>query len=148
MPVKIKIDIQEGGKKSQYIVESSSFTKVKEEIINHLNNYRPETYEPSSMEHSSTFKPEYLPNWLLGININDLTQKEKVLLLLKNNHSDHWVRSQDLRIEYNEIFGEDIKLSSLSTYLARYFDEGALERRGSRAQREYRLPERAAALGI
>jgi hypothetical protein len=144
MPVKIKIEIHEREKKTQYSVESISFAKVKEEILNLLNNYRPETYEPPTISHGSTFKPEYLPDWLVGINTNDLSQKEKVFLLLKKNHPDHWVRSQDLRAEYNEIFGEDIKLSSLSTYLARYYDEGTLERRGSRAQREYKLSESAA----
>ncbi len=148
MAAKIKIEIHEGGKKSQYIVEASSFSKVKEDIINHLNNYRPETFESSSLEHSSTFKPEFLPSWLLGVNITDLSQKEKVLLILKNNHSDHWVRSQDLKVEYNEIFGEDIKLSSLSTYLARHHDEGALRRRGSRAQREYRLTQEVGLLDV
>ncbi len=148
MAAKIKIEIHEGGKKSQYIVEASSFSKVKDDIINHLNNYRPETFESPSLERSSTFKPEFLPNWLLGITITDLSQKEKVLLILKNNHSDHWVRSQDLKVEYNEIFGEDIKLSSLSTYLARHYDEGALRRRGSRAQREYRLPQELGLLDI
>ncbi len=141
MAAKIKINIQEGGKKTQYSFEANSFSKVKDEAIIHLNNYSPESFDPPAVERGATFKPEFIPDWLLGINIEELSQKEKVLLILKNSHPDHWVRSQDLRTEYKEIFGEDIKLSSLSTYLARYHDEGALKRRGSRAQREYRLPQ-------
>ncbi len=150
MVVRIKIEIQEGGKKTQYSVEATSFNKVKEDAITHISNYRPETFDALAEHEQATpeFKPEYLPTWLLGTNLTDLSQKEKVFLILRNNHANQWVKSQDLKVEYRDIFGEEIKLSSLSTYLARYHVEGALERKGSRAQREYMLPEGAAAMGV
>lgn len=83
---------------------------------------------------------EALPDWLSGYDVSSLSQKDKVFALLKNNHAGEWVRSQDVQKEYEIIFGEKIKLSSLSTYLARFHVHGALERKGSRAQREYKLP--------
>ncbi len=82
-------------------------------------------------------------NWLSRYDIDRMTQKEKLLLLLRHNHAGEWVRSQDIQEEYEILFGERIKLSSLSTYLARFYEAGILQRRGSRAQWEYRLPEAA-----
>jgi hypothetical protein len=80
-----------------------------------------------------------LPSWL-DESPEGLTQKDKVFLLLKHGHLDSWVRSQDIQKEYEIVYGDEIQLSSVSTYLARYFNQGYLERRGSRAQREYKLP--------
>lgn len=85
-------------------------------------------------------KPEVRSSWLSSYDVSSLSQKDKVFALLKNNHAGEWVRSQDVQKEYEIIFGEKIKLSSLSTYLARFHVGGALERKGSRAQREYKLP--------
>ena len=78
-------------------------------------------------------------SWLGKYDLEDLTQMEKVFLLLKHNHEKGWVKSQDLKEEYELMYGERIKLSSLSTYLARLYEKGTLERKGSRAQREYRM---------
>ncbi len=78
-------------------------------------------------------------SWLGKYDLEDLTQMEKVFLLLKHNHEKGWVKSQDLKEEYEIMYGERIKLSSLSTYLARLHEKGTLERKGSRAQRVYRM---------
>lgn len=78
-------------------------------------------------------------SWLGKYNLDDLTQIEKAFLLLKHNHEKGWVKSQDLKAEYEIMYGERIKLSSLSTYLARLYEKGSLERKGSRAQRVYRM---------
>ncbi|NOZ76439.1 MAG: hypothetical protein GXO65_01925, partial [Euryarchaeota archaeon] len=77
-----------------------------------------------------------LPSWL-NQDPHGLTQKEKVFLLLKHGHPDSWVRSQDIQKEYEIVYGEDIQLSSVSTYLSRYYNDGQLQRRGNRAQWEY-----------
>ena len=84
-------------------------------------------------------------SWLGKYDLEDLTQMEKVFLLLKHNHEKGWVKSQDLKEEYELMYGERIKLSSLSTYLARLYEKGTLERKGSRAQREYRMSAPSAA---
>lgn len=87
-------------------------------------------------------------SWLSGYDLENLTQKEKVFLLLKYNHPGQWVRSQELQKEYEIVYGEGIKLSSLSTYLARFYEKGTLERRGTRAQREYMLTTSADVLNL
>jgi len=79
-------------------------------------------------------------DWLSSYELSSLSQKDKVFALLKHNHAGEWVKSQDIQQEYEIIFGEKIKLSSLSTYLARFHTHGSIERKGSRAQREYKLP--------
>ena len=92
------------------------------------------------------FEEEFAPaveNWLSRYNIETMTQKEKLLLLLRHSHPGEWVRSQEIQEEYEILFGERIKLSSLSTYLSRFYESGLLQRRGSRAQWEYRLQETA-----
>jgi len=91
-------------------------------------------------------KPYRYPDWLQDYDLRSMTQREKVFLLLKYNHKGEWVRSQDLKVEYELTYGEEIKLSSLSTYLKRFYMNGILERRGTRAQREYMLPVRPAAI--
>jgi hypothetical protein len=78
-------------------------------------------------------------SWLGLYDLGNLTQIEKAFLLLKHNHEKGWVKSQNLKEEYEIMYGERIKLSSLSTYLARLYEKGSLERKGSRAQREYRM---------
>jgi hypothetical protein len=78
-------------------------------------------------------------SWLGLYDLEDLTQIEKAFLLLKHNHEKGWVKSQNLKEEFEIMYGERIKLSSLSTYLARLYEKGSLERKGSRAQREYRM---------
>lgn len=78
-------------------------------------------------------------SWVGQYDLDDLTQIEKTFLLLKHNHETGWVKSQDLKEEYEIMYGDRIKLSSLSTYLARLFEKGSLERKGSRAQRVYRM---------
>lgn len=85
---------------------------------------------------------KYMSSWLSLYEIENLSQKDKVLHLIKHNHFGEWVRSQDLQEEYRIVYGENIKLSSISTYLARFWKGGVIERKGSRAQREYKIPLR------
>ena len=40
---------------------------------------------------------------------------------------------------YQRQYGEEIKLSTVSTYLTRLTGEGFLERRGNRVEREYHV---------
>jgi hypothetical protein len=50
-----------------------------------------------------------------------------------------WFSSDQIRELYQLQFHEDIKPSTVSTYLARMFEENLIERRGSRAKREYHI---------
>ncbi len=50
-----------------------------------------------------------------------------------------WFTSSELKRIYEEVYGVSIRLSTLSTYLASMHSEGILIRKGSRAQRKYKV---------
>ncbi len=139
MGKRIKVEVQDRRIKNSLVIDASSYAEARKQIEEFLVYvFRDEDYEKS---YSPEFKPEYMPSWLVEYNLDNLSQKDKVYLLLRKNHPSEWVKSTDLQEEYENIFGEEIKLSSISTYLARFYEHGAVERRGSRAQREYKLIE-------
>jgi hypothetical protein len=82
-----------------------------------------------------------------------LTIKERLASFLRYDErapKGWFTSSQILRI-YEEAFGESVRLSTVSTYLASLYVDGILERKGSRAKREYRvlmtaLPDEASAV--
>jgi DNA-binding transcriptional regulator PaaX len=53
---------------------------------------------------------------------------------------NNWFTSQELRERY-ETVADDIKLSTVSTYLSRMNRDGLLERKGNRNNRQYKLIE-------
>jgi hypothetical protein len=59
---------------------------------------------------------------------------------IKFEFSNTWFTSQELRERY-ETVADDIKLSTVSTYLSRMNRDGLLEKRGNRNNRQYRLIE-------
>ncbi|TFG05465.1 MAG: hypothetical protein EU536_01815 [Promethearchaeota archaeon] len=72
---------------------------------------------------------------------HDSTIRDKLELIVKEiKHG--WFTSEHIRELYLHDFQEEIKPSTVSTYLARMFNEGILERRGSRARREYHVSEK------
>lgn len=50
-----------------------------------------------------------------------------------------WFKSKDVQKLFEDVYNEKVKLSTVSTYLSRLFYSGYLERRGGRAEREYRV---------
>lgn len=144
MEIKIKVEVQKRKSKLRLDLEDLGFSEAKNRLDDFLSYvYRSdEDYEEKG--YRSKFTPEYVPGWIGEQDIENLSYKDKVFLLLEKNHANDWVKSQDLQREYEDVYGESIKLSSVSTYLARFFDQGALERRGSRAQRMYKLSKESA----
>jgi len=73
--------------------------------------------------------------------IEDLTIKERLASFLRYDPKapKEWFTSSEIKRIYEEAFEEDVRLSTISTYLASMHSEGILERRGSRAKRQYRL---------
>ncbi|MEE8401957.1 MAG: hypothetical protein V3R86_07365, partial [Candidatus Hydrothermarchaeaceae archaeon] len=106
------------------------------EFLRYIYGIKGEIPETDPAKYKSFYKDK---SWLGKYDLDDLTQMEKVFLLLKHDHETGWIKSQDLKEEYEIMYGERIKLSSISTYLARLYEKGNLERKGSRAQREYQL---------
>ncbi len=138
MGIKLKMDIQDGKTKTNLAFEGLSFTDAKNRVDEFLAyTYRNETIETAETQ----FKPEFLPEWITELDLDSLSQKDKLLILLKHEHPGVWVKSQQIKEQYEAAYAEHINLSSVSTYLARFYNQGTLARKGSRAQREYLLSE-------
>ncbi|GEM_PF-500165 len=69
-----------------------------------------------------------------------LTIKERLTAFLRwdERAPQGWFTSSEVRRRYEAAFGESVRLSTISTYLASLHVEGVLERKGSRAKRDYR----------
>ena len=70
-----------------------------------------------------------------------LTIKERLKSFLCYDYPRVWFTSWEIKKQYEQAYGEKINLSTVSTYLARMYREDILDRRGSKAQREYKLIE-------
>lgn len=153
--------LRKGGDPFDIIIESGDKTGIAAESI-HQKNLSPDKLREETQDFLeyvydieggletgfggvSELRSRYLPTWTDSMVLEDMTQKDKLFTLLKEHHPKMWIRSQDLQTEYEIVYGERIKLSSISTYLSRFHQHGTLERKGSRAQREYRLPGKATA---
>ena len=69
-----------------------------------------------------------------------LSVRERLESFLKYEYPHVWFTSTDVKTHYGRIY-DQINLSTVSTYLARMYNRGLLERRGNRMQREYRVQE-------
>lgn len=74
----------------------------------------------------------------LNDDVDSLSIREKLETIV-DQIKFGWFTSDHVRELYQQQFREDIKPSTVSTYLARLFNENHLDRRGSRAKREYHL---------
>jgi len=76
------------------------------------------------------------------INLDNLSMREKVEIVLLKCFKHGWFTSNDVQEQYINLFKESPPLSTMSTYLARIYDESKesmLERTGTRKQYRYRL---------
>ncbi len=70
----------------------------------------------------------------------DLPVYERVRLLISTAFGmGSWFTTNELCESFQDIFGHQLKITTASTYLARLFEEGFLERSGSRNERKYNL---------
>lgn len=67
-----------------------------------------------------------------------LTLKNHLEQFLKYEYRAAWFSSMDVRDRYEKVHGK-ISLGTVSTYLARMYNDNLLERKGNRNHREYRL---------
>ena len=70
---------------------------------------------------------------------SDMTVYEKLQLVIERYFPASWFTSREVKEVYEQEFGEPIKLSTVSTYLARMVDRGLLVRAGPASARRYRL---------
>lgn len=96
---------------------------------------------PSVNSHIDSFaKVEKLPE-------KSLTLKNQIHQFLKYEYQTAWFSSIDVRNRYEKVHGE-ISLGTVSTYLARMYNENLLERKGNRNHREYRLIDSRMTVGM
>ncbi|OYT53030.1 hypothetical protein B6U66_00335 [Candidatus Bathyarchaeota archaeon ex4484_135] len=69
----------------------------------------------------------------------EMTLYEKLQLVIERYFSGTWFTTRDVKEAYEQEFGEPIKLSTVSTYLARMAERGMLVRAGPASARRYRL---------
>lgn len=67
------------------------------------------------------------------------TKFEKILQTVKEHYPFQWFTSTEVQLAYEEKFKEPISLSTVSTYLSRYWEQKTLIREGSSANLRYRL---------
>ncbi|MHA1506451.1 MAG: hypothetical protein ACTSR0_04600 [Candidatus Asgardarchaeia archaeon] len=76
-------------------------------------------------------------NWV--VDSDELTIKKKIEILILKNFRRGWFTSRDVKEQYVMMYNEDVSISTISMCLRRMYDNRILDRRGSRAQRMYRL---------
>lgn len=109
-------------------------------------------FQPTPAETSSRLTSQDFAQDIARLSDETLTVKERLKLLLRYEYPGVWFTSKEAKVHYERVSGR-IPLSTVSTYLGRMYRAGILERRGSRAQREYRYvsetsEEQEAAQGI
>ena len=62
----------------------------------------------------------------------------KISNLIKKHFPIGWFSSKDLKSVYEDVYGESVGLSTVSTYLSRLTHRGVLHKSGS-SQKQYRL---------
>ena len=125
--MKIRIEIDDKGLKSTYEFETQSMERdaLREKIISYLaaaNIF-------SNPDESTYVSRDYDSNGTL---------MNRLELFIKYEFPDKWFTSQELKEKF-ETVADDIKLSTVSTYLSRMNHDGLLERKGNRNYRQYRL---------
>jgi len=76
-----------------------------------------------------------------GVRSEDLTLKERLTSFLRYDERapKDWFTSSQLKRLYEEVYKDNVGLSTISTYLASMYSEGILMRNGGRAMRQYLL---------
>lgn len=125
--MRIRIEVEDKGLKSTYEFESQELEgdALRERIIGYLTA----SGVFSEKEAASIAAHDYESSGTLM----DRLQK-----FIKFEFPETWFTSQELRERY-ETVADDIKLSTVSTYLSRLNRDGLLERRGNRNNRQYKL---------
>ena len=88
---------------------------------------------------SPTPQPHLSPSSPTLHNEVELTLRERLEMFLKYGMDKEWFTSKDVREAYEKAYGSRLSLSTISTYLSRMYQEGILERGGTRKERKYRV---------
>ena len=129
--MRIRIEIENKGLKSSHEFESQNVDgeTLRERIIGFLSASG--VFEGAEERAAPAAARDYSSGGTL---------MEKLGSFIRFEFSNTWFTTQELRERY-ETVADDIKLSTVSTYLSRMNRDGLLERRGNRNNRKYRLIE-------
>ena len=130
--MRIRIEIEDGGLKSSHEFESQNKggEALRDKIIGFLS-------ASGIFEDKVESGPSAAPARDYG---GAGTLMDRLESFIKFEFSNTWFTTQELRERY-ETVADDIKLSTVSTYLSRMNRDGLLDKRGNRNNRQYRLME-------
>ncbi|MHA1300171.1 MAG: hypothetical protein ACTSO9_12185 [Candidatus Helarchaeota archaeon] len=130
---KIEISFDEKGNVKKLTFGEDVATSKIMEIVNNLRNL-PKNNLPSTTQETHV---QSIPKEM-GLEFEDLSIMDKLLILIKQIKYG-WFTSRDIQDLYKNEYGEEVRISTISTYLSRLFEDGVLDRRGSRKRREFQL---------
>ncbi len=124
--MRIRIEVEDKGMKSVYEFESLELggEDLRDKIVSYLaasGVFAEKEGSPSAHAYEASG-----------------TLMDKLERFIRFEFPDTWFTSQQLRDKY-ETVSDDIKLSTVSTYLSRMNRDGLLDKRGNRNNRQYRL---------
>lgn len=125
--MRIRIEIEDKGMKSVYEFESQELggEDLRDKIVSYLG--------ASGVFSEKENQPQSAHAYEAGGTLMDRLEN-----FIRFEFPDSWFTTQQLRDKY-ETVSDDIKLSTVSTYLSRMNRDGQLERKGNRNNRQYRL---------
>lgn len=125
--MRIRIEIEDKGLKSTYEFESQNMERddLREKIVGYLAASGVFSEAEESAQSAQAYD-------------NSGTLMDRLARFMKFEFPNDWFTSQELRERY-ETVADDIKLSTVSTYLSRMNRDGLLEKKGNRNNRQYRL---------
>jgi hypothetical protein len=131
---KIKVDLEVDGVKSSYRIElkNLSAAEARERVMDYLS--AADVFTDTDRESKSS----HVESPAGSIDDSGKTLMDKLQTFIKFEYPDKWFSSQELKDKY-ETLRDDIKLSTVSTYLSRMNRDGFLERKGNRNSRFYRI---------
>jgi len=130
--MRIRIEIEDKGLKSSHEFESQNMDgeALRDRIVGFLSASG--VFEGKGESTPSATARDYSSGTLM----------DRLGSFIRYEFTNTWFTTQELRERY-ETVADDIKLSTVSTYLSRMNRDGLLDKRGNRNNRQYRLMEMA-----
>lgn len=115
---KMKIEFCDGNGEQVTVAVSGQFSK--ERLLQIIGLFDNNQYQQSSIPVTKT-------------------SMDKITDLIKTKLNNSWFTSKDISLIYTEQHRENIKSSTISTYLTRLYNNGYIERKGNRSCWQYKL---------
>jgi len=134
MEIKVNVD-EKSGKITQLTVSGDGLDMVAlQKALSSISKNLARPGEPASEPAAAAMESK-----VADLMDGNYTIKERLRLFLKFEFKSLWFTTVQVKEKYEAQYGEEIKISTVSTYLTRLYNEGFLERRGNRVEREYHV---------